>query len=71
MAYYYLNKNQQANGDYEVHTGTCAWLPSEANREYLGEFAYCSGAVGEAKRRHPSWYRINGCKHCSFACHTS
>lgn len=71
MAYYYLNRNQQPNDDYEVHTSTCAWLPSEGNREYLGDFVYCSSAIAEAKRRHPLWHRINGCKHCSSACHTS
>lgn len=71
MANYYLNHNQQQNGDYEVHTGTCAWLPNETNREYLGEFSHCSYAVAEAKRRHPFWHRINGCKHCCLPCHTT
>ncbi|WP_444464086.1 hypothetical protein [Rhodobacter capsulatus] len=71
MASYYLNTNQQPNGDYEVHTAGCGWLPSPANREYLGEFTNCSSAVAEAKRRHPTWYRINGCKHCCQACHST
>ena len=71
MAKYYLNHNQQPNGDYEVHTATCPWLPNETNRAYLGEFTYCSSAVAEAKRLYPYRYRINGCKHCSPACHTS
>lgn len=71
MASYYLNKNQQPNGDYEVHTGGCAFLPTVANREYLGEFLYCWQAVQEAKSRHPTWYRINGCYYCSQSCHTT
>lgn len=71
MATYYLNQNQQPNGDYEVHTSTCSFLPAPANREYLGDFTHCPQAVGEAKRRHPTWHRINGCYYCSLACHTS
>lgn len=71
MASYYLNQNRQTNGDYEVHTSTCERLPLPANREYLGEFSYCWQAVAEAKSRHPSWYRINGCYYCSLACHTT
>ncbi|SOB94126.1 hypothetical protein [Rhodobacter maris] len=71
MTLYYLNTNQQANGDYEVHTGSCTWLPAEGNREYLGQFSNCRDAVAEAKSRHPSWYRINGCKYCCPNCHTS
>lgn len=71
MASYFLNTNQQMNGDYEVHTSTCGWLPSANNREYLGEFSHCTYAVTEAKRRHPAWYRINGCYYCCNACHAS
>lgn len=71
MASYYLNHNQQPNLDYEVHAGTCSFLPSQGNREYLGDFAYCWQAVAEAKQRHPSWYRINGCYYCSPSCHTT
>lgn len=71
MDYYYLNHNQQPNGDYEVHTEKCAFLPNASNREYLGLFGSCSSAVTEAKRRHPTWYRINGCYTCSNACHVS
>lgn len=71
MASYYLNQNRQPNEDYEVHTGICAFLPAQVNREYLGEFTYCWQAVDEAKRRHPTWYRINGCYYCSQTCHTT
>lgn len=71
MGSYYLNKNRQTNGDYEVHTGTCSWLPDAVKREYLGEFVHCRDAVAEAKRRYPTWYRINGCYFCCNACHTT
>lgn len=69
MEKYYLNLNSQSNGDYEVHKGNCYWKPT-SNYEYLGEFYSCASAVAEAKRRHP-FKRINGCKHCSKACHTT
>ena len=53
MAQYYINTNKQQNGDYEVHAGSCAWLPSEDNRIYLGIFDNGIQAVTEAKRRWP------------------
>ncbi|MDO8604051.1 MAG: hypothetical protein Q7K40_01430 [bacterium] len=64
---YYVNKNQQTNGDHEVHTANCSRLPNLENRLYLGDFLYCSQAVNEAKR----YYRqSNGCYYCSNPCHT-
>ncbi len=69
---YYLNKNQQSNGDYEVHESSCQFLPSPENRIYLGSFYTCQEAVNEAKRRFPvQRNNINGCYYCSNACHTS
>jgi len=38
---YYVNKNAQTNGDHEVHTETCTWLPDVENRLYLGNFTSC------------------------------
>lgn len=66
MATYYVNNRAQANGDYEVHTSTCYYLPSD--KLYLGEFSSCSGAVAEAKK---TYRQSNGCATCSNACHTS
>jgi hypothetical protein len=66
---YYVNTRAQSNGDNEVHTSSCGYLPGESNREYLGDFASCSPAVSEAKRR--GYRRANGCYWCSRACHTS
>jgi hypothetical protein len=71
MADYYLNQNKQSNDDYEVHLSTCSFLPAQSNREYLGAFDYCWQAVSEAKRRHPTWHRINGCYYCVPSCHTT
>jgi len=65
---YYVNKNAQANGDHEVHTAECFWLPAPENRLYLGEFANCRQAVSEAKKYYS---QSNGCIHCSLECHTS
>lgn len=69
MPQYYLNQRQQPNGDYEVHQDPCHYMPS--SREDLGYHTTCHGAVAEAKRRHPTWYRINGCAFCSNPCHTT
>lgn len=68
MAKYYVNEQKQSNGDHEVHTSDCRYLPSEANRKYLGEFSNCKDAVKEAKK---SYSQSNGCYTCSKDCHTS
>ena len=68
MAAYYVNKNAQSNGDHEVHKSGCSWMPKVENRIYLGDFAGCHSAV-QAARSHYS--QVNGCAHCSPACHTS
>jgi hypothetical protein len=65
---YYVNKNAQSNGDHEVHTQSCSYLPSELNRKYLGEFSNCEDAVREAKKTYP---KSNGCFYCCRARHTS
>jgi len=68
MTIYYVNRNQQTNGDHEVHTANCSRLPLENNRKYLGNFTSCFDAVREAKKYYP---QSNGCYYCSYACHTS
>lgn len=68
MAKYYVNKNAQDNGDHEVHKLGCYWLPKPENRTYLGDFTNCKDAVREAKKH---YNKVNGCYHCSRACHTS
>ena len=68
MASYYVNKNAQPNGDHEVHTTGCAWLPKKENQIYLGDFISCHPAVAEARNKH--YRQVNGCVHCSSACHT-
>ncbi|MDR3125806.1 MAG: hypothetical protein LBU20_01930 [Candidatus Nomurabacteria bacterium] len=70
MLHYYVNQNEQDNGDHEVHDENCSWLPDVGNREYLGLFNNCRDAVTKAQLLHPYW-RINGCYFCCNPCHTS
>lgn len=64
---YYINKNAQANGDHEVHTSSCNYLPAPENRIYLGTFANCRGAVAAAKK---FYSQVDGCYYCCNECHT-
>ena len=64
---YYVNKRAQDNGDHEVHTADCSFLPSEENKLYLGAFTNCRDAVREAKKHYP---QSDGCYYCSNECHT-
>lgn len=67
MASYYVNKNAQLNGDHEVHTTGCSFMPEASNRIYLGDFTSCSAAVQEAKKH---YQRSNGCFYCAKECNT-
>jgi len=67
MPNYYINKNAQSNGDHEVHTSSCSFLPEVKNRIFLGIFSSCISAVSEAKKHYP---QSNGCYYCSNPCHT-
>lgn len=68
MAKYYVNKKAQTNGDHEVHTTGCSWLPKTDNRIYLGDFSNCKDAVKKAREYYT---KVNGCYYCSNDCHTS
>ena len=67
MARYYVNKNEQSNGDHEVHEDICRWMPEPANRLFVGDHTSCVPAVAAAKKYYP---QSNGCAHCSPPCHT-
>ncbi len=67
MASYYVNKNAQSTGEHEVHTTGCSYLPDPENRQYLGDFSSCRGAVREAKKYYDN---VDGCYYCSNDCHT-
>jgi len=68
MAEYCVNRKAQDNGDHEVHTLDCEYLPVAVNRQYLGSFSNCQDAVREAKKYYA---QSNGCYFCSFECHTT
>ncbi len=68
MKKYYVNKQAQSTGEHEVHTEDCRFLPDAQNREYLGEYSSCEGAVAEARRRYT---KVDGCYHCCRECHKS
>lgn len=72
MSHYIINKNQQSNGDYEVHDNqaSCKHMPNTENQIDLGWHSSCHGAVAHAKQQWPN-NRINGCFYCCNACHTS
>ena len=68
MPKYYVNKNEQDNGDHEVHKEDCSWLKLVVSKKDLGYHSNCESAVREAKK---TYKQSNGCKHCSKECHTS
>lgn len=72
MSKFIINKNQQPNGDYEVHNATtgCVSMPLPSNQIDLGYHPSCHGAVATAKQKWPG-HRINGCYYCCPACHTT
>ena len=67
MANYYVNDSAQASGDHEVHRQGCYWLGLIASKTYLGDHLSCHGAVVAASAH---YHQVNGCAHCSPACHT-
>jgi hypothetical protein len=72
MHRFIINKNEQANGDHEVHDVTtgCSYMPNSENQVDLGLHASCRGAVAHAKSKWPN-ARINGCYYCCHECHTT
>lgn len=68
MKYFYVNKNEQSNGDHEVHQSGCSFMPEVQNRIYLGQYIACSLAVAQARRY---YVQVNGCYYCCNSCHTS
>lgn len=67
MRKYYVNHKAGSNGDHVVHHDACQYLPSLENRTYVGDFINCKDALQAAKKHYD---RINGCKTCSYDCHT-
>jgi hypothetical protein len=65
--HYYVNQLSQSNGDHEVHTASCSFLPLEPNRIHLGDFTTCAPAVAAARRYYT---KSNGCAFCAQPCNT-
>lgn len=63
---YYVNMNQQLNGDHEVHSEDCRWSPTPENRLYLGNFSNCADAVAAARKH---YLKVDGCAFCCPLCH--
>lgn len=64
---YYVTDTAQPNGDHEVHSSGCSFLPGAANRTYLGDFQSCAPAVTAARK---IYTQCNGCYYCARHCHT-
>lgn len=45
MQNYYFYIYPDINGNYEVHTENCYYLPSELNRQYIGRYSSCQAAI--------------------------
>ena len=72
MARYIINKNQQSNGDHEIHNAIigCSHMPDSENQIDLGYHNSCHEAVAYAKQQWPE-HKINGCYFCTKDCHTT
>lgn len=62
MYKYYVNDNEQNNGDHEVHRDGCSYLPLIVSKTYLGLFDNAKPAVEQAKKYYS---QSNGCATCS------
>lgn len=67
MASYYVNRRPEPNGDHEVHKSGCSQLPLVEDKQFLGDFVSCYGAMAEALRFYPT---ANGCAECAAQCHS-
>lgn len=67
MEKYYVNRNTTTNprGDHEVHAASCRLLPLNDFID-LGMHSNCQSAIQEAKKHYNN---VDGCIHCSKACH--
>ncbi|WP_114752158.1 hypothetical protein [Pleomorphovibrio marinus] len=65
---YYVNTKAQSNGDHEVHSESCEYLPEDDNRGFLGRFSRCQDALQKAKE---AFKNADGCYYCCGPCHSS
>jgi hypothetical protein len=69
MHTYFFNINTDDNGNHEIHTDGCSYLPAVQNREIIGYYSDCKEALNAAKNRYPS-KSFDGCYWCCRNCHT-
>ena len=50
--HWYAEKNQNPQGDLEIHRDGCDRLPRIDQRTYIGMFRDCHGAVKKAAKLH-------------------
>jgi len=67
MPNYIVNQRAQSTGEHEVHETTCSSAPASWNQQALGWHATCQSAVQAARQYYTN---VDGCAHCSSACHT-
>ena len=67
MQHYYVSKQEQSNGNHEIHVPRCAHLPDANDRIYLGTFTNCRDALHTARSHYE---KSNGCYWCCNTCHT-
>ena len=68
MKHYYINENTfNHNSNNEVHSEDCRYLPTPANRTYLGYFSNGKDAVSAAKAK--GYTKADGCLHCCPEAH--
>ena len=63
---YYVNRVAQPNGEHEVHTSTCRFLPAASNRVVLGYFFNSRDALQAARRIYSN---VDGCFYCCSDSH--
>lgn len=63
---YYVNRVAQPTGEHEVHTSTCRYLPSAANRIFLGYFSNSRDALQAARMIYSN---VDGCFYCCSDSH--
>ncbi|MBL7967567.1 MAG: hypothetical protein JNK09_11250 [Prolixibacteraceae bacterium] len=64
MDYYFVNINEEENGEHEVHRADCSYLTDYSNCMVIGYFGDGQEAVREAKKYFAQSY---GCRFCCNA----
>lgn len=67
---YFLDKNKNDKGYYELHSVGCPRPPEESDRLHLGEFFTCKKAMEKAKELYLE-SELDGCYLCCTKCHKS